>query len=198
MSVVKINAIAVPEGAGAELEARFAARARSVEQMPGFEDFQLLRPVEGEDALLRLHPLGQRGVVPGLGHEPGLPARPRQGRVVRRQAGGDRLAPARLRGRPARARSACAEDRIARRRYGPPVGSRCRGPDRPEVRRHVRRRPRSHAGGRRERRVHEAPRPRRRGRRVGDGQGDRQPDRPRRAGVEHPPGPGDGHAADDR
>src|SRR4030095_16105317 len=49
MSVVKINAIAVPEGAGAELEARFAARARSVEQMPGFEDFQLLRPVSGEE-----------------------------------------------------------------------------------------------------------------------------------------------------
>lgn len=49
MSVVKINAISVPEGAGPELEARFAARARSVEQMPGFEEFQLLRPVEGED-----------------------------------------------------------------------------------------------------------------------------------------------------
>jgi heme-degrading monooxygenase HmoA len=49
VSVVKINAISVPEGAGAELEARFAARARSVEQMPGFEEFQLLRPVEGED-----------------------------------------------------------------------------------------------------------------------------------------------------
>jgi len=49
MSVVKINAIAVPPGAGPELEARFAARARSVEQMPGFEDFQLLRPVEGEE-----------------------------------------------------------------------------------------------------------------------------------------------------
>lgn len=49
MSVVKINAISVPEGAGPELEARFAARARSVEQMPGFEEFQLLRPIEGED-----------------------------------------------------------------------------------------------------------------------------------------------------
>ena len=49
MSVVKINAIAVPPGAGPELEKRFAARARSVEQMPGFEDFQLLRPVEGEE-----------------------------------------------------------------------------------------------------------------------------------------------------
>jgi len=49
MSVVKINAIAVPPGAGPELEQRFAARARSVEQMPGFEDFQLLRPVSGEE-----------------------------------------------------------------------------------------------------------------------------------------------------
>ncbi len=48
MSVVKINAIDVPAGAGPELEQRFAARARSVEQMPGFEDFQLLRPVAGE------------------------------------------------------------------------------------------------------------------------------------------------------
>ncbi|MGH9269982.1 MAG: antibiotic biosynthesis monooxygenase family protein [Ilumatobacteraceae bacterium] len=49
MSVVKINAIAVPPGAGPELEKRFAARAGSVEQMPGFEEFQLLRPVEGEE-----------------------------------------------------------------------------------------------------------------------------------------------------
>ncbi|MBA3606061.1 MAG: antibiotic biosynthesis monooxygenase [Actinomycetota bacterium] len=49
MSVVKINAIAVPEGGGAELERRFAARAGSVEQSPGFEEFQLLRPVEGEE-----------------------------------------------------------------------------------------------------------------------------------------------------
>jgi heme-degrading monooxygenase HmoA len=49
VSVVKINAISVPAGAGPELEARFAARARSVEQQPGFEEFQLLRPVEGED-----------------------------------------------------------------------------------------------------------------------------------------------------
>ena len=48
MSVVKINAIDVPEGAGPELEARFAARARSVENSPGFEEFQLLRPTAGE------------------------------------------------------------------------------------------------------------------------------------------------------
>lgn len=48
MSVVKINAIEVPEGMGPQLEERFAGRARMVEQFDGFEDFQLLRPVEGE------------------------------------------------------------------------------------------------------------------------------------------------------
>lgn len=48
MSVVKINAIEVPEGMGEELEKRFAARAGEVEHMPGFEEFMLLRPTEGE------------------------------------------------------------------------------------------------------------------------------------------------------
>ena len=48
MSVVKINAIAVPEGKGPHLEERCAGRARMVEEFDGFEDFQLLRPVEGE------------------------------------------------------------------------------------------------------------------------------------------------------
>lgn len=49
MSVVKINAISVPEGAGGELEARFAARKHAVDSAPGFEGFQLLRPVAGDD-----------------------------------------------------------------------------------------------------------------------------------------------------
>lgn len=49
MSVVKINAISVPPGKGAELEARFAARAGAVDQAPGFEEFMLLRPVKGDD-----------------------------------------------------------------------------------------------------------------------------------------------------
>lgn len=49
MSVVKINAISVPEGMGPMLEQRFAERARLVEEMPGFEHFQLLRPVNGDD-----------------------------------------------------------------------------------------------------------------------------------------------------
>jgi heme oxygenase (mycobilin-producing) len=48
MSVVKINAITIPEGMGQQLEGRFAGRAKMVEQFDGFEDFQLLRPTEGE------------------------------------------------------------------------------------------------------------------------------------------------------
>ena len=48
MSVVKINAIEVPEGKGEMLEGRFAARAGEVERMPGFEGFELLRPVGGD------------------------------------------------------------------------------------------------------------------------------------------------------
>lgn len=48
MSVVKINAIHVPEGAGAQLEERFTARAGAVEKSPGFLGFQLLRPTAGE------------------------------------------------------------------------------------------------------------------------------------------------------
>ena len=46
--MVKINAIEVPEGAGPQLEQRFAARRRSVEGQPGFQGFELLRPVAGE------------------------------------------------------------------------------------------------------------------------------------------------------
>lgn len=49
MSVVKINAITVPEGKGAALEERFAARAGQVDNAPGFEEFMLLRPVKGDD-----------------------------------------------------------------------------------------------------------------------------------------------------
>ena len=49
MPVVKINAISVPEGRGAELEKRFTERAREVESMPGFVGFQLLRPTAGEE-----------------------------------------------------------------------------------------------------------------------------------------------------
>jgi len=49
MSVVAINALSVPEPARAELEKRFAQRKHSVDGAPGFEGFQLLRPVAGGD-----------------------------------------------------------------------------------------------------------------------------------------------------
>lgn len=49
MSIVKINAITVPEGAGEQLEQRFAARKHAIDSQPGFEGFQLLRPVKGEE-----------------------------------------------------------------------------------------------------------------------------------------------------
>lgn len=48
MAVVKINAIDVPAGSGEELERRFAARADTVRNSPGFLGFELLRPVAGE------------------------------------------------------------------------------------------------------------------------------------------------------
>jgi len=48
MSVVKINAIEVPDGGGPELERRFGARLGAVEGTPGFLGFELLRPVAGE------------------------------------------------------------------------------------------------------------------------------------------------------
>lgn len=48
MAVVKINAIEVPEGAGPELEKRFANRLHAVDGEPGFISFELLRPVAGE------------------------------------------------------------------------------------------------------------------------------------------------------
>lgn len=48
MSVVKINALTVPEGTGTELESRFAARKHAVDGAAGFEGFQLLRPTGGE------------------------------------------------------------------------------------------------------------------------------------------------------
>ena len=47
MGVVRINAITVPDGAGAELERRFQQRIGEVEHMSGFEGFELLRPDSG-------------------------------------------------------------------------------------------------------------------------------------------------------
>ena len=48
MTVVKINAIEVPEGSGPELEKRFAQRKHAVDNQPGFVSFELMRPVSGD------------------------------------------------------------------------------------------------------------------------------------------------------
>lgn len=47
MAYVAINVLTVPEGAGEVLEQRFAARQGAVDSAPGFEHFELLRPIEG-------------------------------------------------------------------------------------------------------------------------------------------------------
>jgi heme-degrading monooxygenase HmoA len=52
MSVVVVNVLTVPDGNGEVLEQRFAARAGAVEKSEGFEGFQLLRPVSGQDRYL--------------------------------------------------------------------------------------------------------------------------------------------------
>ena len=44
MTVIRINAISVPEEGGSELEARFANRLGAVDDRPGFLGFDLLRP----------------------------------------------------------------------------------------------------------------------------------------------------------
>src|SRR5689334_14988438 len=46
MTVIKINAITVPEGSGDELARRFAARAGAVDDQDGFEGFELLKPTD--------------------------------------------------------------------------------------------------------------------------------------------------------
>ncbi len=52
MTYVAMNVLTVPEGGGAVLEERFAARRQSVDQAPGFLSFELLRPLAGTDDYL--------------------------------------------------------------------------------------------------------------------------------------------------
>jgi heme-degrading monooxygenase HmoA len=52
MSVVKINVVTMPEDKWARFEERFKGRAGAVETTPGFEWFELLRPVEGTESYL--------------------------------------------------------------------------------------------------------------------------------------------------
>ena len=46
VTVIKINAITVPEDSGDELARRFAARAGAVDNQDGFEGFELLKPTD--------------------------------------------------------------------------------------------------------------------------------------------------------
>ena len=46
MTVIRINAITVPESGGEELARRFAERAGAVDNAEGFEGFELLRPTD--------------------------------------------------------------------------------------------------------------------------------------------------------
>jgi heme-degrading monooxygenase HmoA len=52
MSLVVINAVTVSEDGRADFEARFAARAGTVSSAPGFEAFELMRPLEGSRYLV--------------------------------------------------------------------------------------------------------------------------------------------------
>jgi heme-degrading monooxygenase HmoA len=52
VTVIKINAITVPEGSGDELAQRFAARAGAVDDQDGFEGFELLKPTDGRNVWL--------------------------------------------------------------------------------------------------------------------------------------------------
>lgn len=52
MSYVVVNALTVPAEQTHTLEQRFAARLGSVDQAPGFEHFELLRPISGTDQYL--------------------------------------------------------------------------------------------------------------------------------------------------
>lgn len=52
MAYVVVNTLTVPADQAADLEHRFAQRAAMVDQAPGFDHFELLRPVAGADKYL--------------------------------------------------------------------------------------------------------------------------------------------------
>lgn len=54
MTIIKINAITVPSDSGDELAQRFAARAGAVDDQPGFEGFELLKPTDDRSTWLVL------------------------------------------------------------------------------------------------------------------------------------------------
>jgi heme oxygenase (mycobilin-producing) len=49
MSIVRINVLEVPPAMAETLQERFANRAGEIDQVDGFEGFELLRPTDGSD-----------------------------------------------------------------------------------------------------------------------------------------------------
>lgn len=49
MSVVRINVLEVPAEMADQLQQRFENRARAIEEVEGFESFELLRPTDGSN-----------------------------------------------------------------------------------------------------------------------------------------------------
>jgi heme-degrading monooxygenase HmoA len=84
MTVIKINAITVPENAGDELAKRFAARAGAVDGQDGFEGFELLRPTDERNQWL---------VVTRWRDEESFQAWVTEPAFANRQAGADSPAP---------------------------------------------------------------------------------------------------------
>ena len=78
MTVIKINAITVPEDAGDELARRFAARAGAVDDQEGFEGFELLRPTDDRRQWLVVTRWRDEELLPEVGGLAGLRARPRR------------------------------------------------------------------------------------------------------------------------
>ena len=59
MTVIKINAITVPENSGDELAHRFGARAGAVDDQDGFEELWLPQADRRQDHLARRHTLAR-------------------------------------------------------------------------------------------------------------------------------------------
>src|SRR5918996_1218824 len=70
MTVVKINAITVPEDSGDELGRRFAARAGAVDNQEGFEGFELLKPTDGRTTWLVVTPRRDEGAFQAWANSP--------------------------------------------------------------------------------------------------------------------------------
>ena len=52
MTVIRINAITVPQDSGDELAQRFAARVGAIDGVDGFEGFELLKPTDEREIWL--------------------------------------------------------------------------------------------------------------------------------------------------